>query len=149
AVVHRFVGEWNSPDFTFYSSHDQPDNALKFIDSDTIQFSVYARDKSYGPVEIWRANLKTGQFMRVSSLSTDRPIFTRAELEAQEDVLMDKFVLWDNNRDGCEDTEYLYTQSDKSIENIFVPYKADGISILLPYNPGWGAPHYMLTPFDR
>ncbi len=79
----------------------------------------------------------------VQTFSVSRPIFSRSALEARELELMERFGI------SKEDRPRLYRAEDENSPYMLVPYYADGLSMQVPYNAGWGAPYYQLTPYDR
>ncbi len=75
-----------------------------------------------------------------------KPEFTRKELFTREVELIKEYGL--NDSDTSLGTAPLYFLKDENVSNELVQMEHKGLSLLLPYNPGWGSPFYSLTPFD-
>lgn len=82
---------------------------------------------------------------RISSESfNERDLFTREELIENEIELMKEY---DIEIDETIGTANLYRSQDIMPDSLY-SFEGKGLSLLLPYNKGWGWPHYRLTPYD-
>ena len=75
----------------------------------------------------------------------ERITVSRTELIQREVELMEQFGI---EIDEVSGTAPLYFLENKNIQDSFVSFKDKGLSMLLPYNDGWGAPFYRFTPYD-
>jgi len=75
----------------------------------------------------------------------ERITVSRKELEQKEVQFMEQFGIEVDEANG---TAPLYQLEDKNIQDTFVSFEDKGLSMLLPYNDGWGAPFYRFTPYD-
>ncbi len=76
----------------------------------------------------------------------NKPQFSRNELFTREFELIKEYGL--NDSDSSLGTAKLYFLKDENVPNELVPFEHKGLSLFLPYNPGWGSPYYSLTTFD-
>jgi hypothetical protein len=83
------------------------------------------------------------------SLSQDssptRLVIERKELIENENYFMEEFNIEFDETNGTAD---LYWQRAEDQTNTAVFLSKDGLKVMLPYNEGWGSPHYKLTPYD-
>jgi hypothetical protein len=94
-------------------------------------------------------------FVSNPSTSTQRLLFSRQELFDREDELYKAFGInkyKTNLPPGVTDDEPtgdLYKLQNESVDSTYTFYQGNGISLLLPYNEGYGYPYYRLTPYDE
>ncbi len=69
------------------------------------------------------------------------PTFTRQELITKDNELANKWSL--------ESNVHLFWLKNNDTEDEMFMYERNGLSVLLPYNEGWGSPFYRLTKYDE
>ena len=95
----------------------------------------------------------SSDYVSKPSTSTERMLFSRQDLFDKEDELYKEFGLnkWrDSDPEGLTGaTGDLYLLGNEDVQQTYTYYQGNGISLLLPYNEGYGYPHYRLTPYDE
>ncbi len=78
----------------------------------------------------------------------ERPTFTRGELLTRGAELMVELGVEKGLHDAGTENLYMSTLvGDHS--HMYVPYKENGLSMLVPYSLDWGAPYYRLLPYEK
>jgi hypothetical protein len=140
-VIFPFVGGWIG--YTY-----APEKVVE-VENVVVQ-------KVTAPVQS-QSVMYSSDFISEQSSSTKRLLLSRQELFANEDGLYNEFALdknwsykreWDGYLMGG-DNGGLYQLRNKDVEQTYVYYQGNGISLLLPYNEGYGYPYYRLTPYDE